>query len=66
MNMMDVPETLTKAGTYGIGIADVEQSLENALRVINSWPAWKIASMLDSDSELPQEILEKLFIDDNT
>ncbi len=61
MNVMDVSETLAKTGTYGI--ADVEQSLEDALRVITSWPAWKIASMLDSDSELPKELLDKLFID---
>lgn len=61
---MDTVATLSKVSTYSA--ADIEQSLEDALRVINSWPAWKIASMLDSDSELPKELLDKFLVNDNT
>ena len=61
---MNRAAALPKTSTYSA--ADIEQSLEEALRVISSWPAWKIASMLDSDSELPKELLDKFSGNSNT
>lgn len=60
---MEVTATLSKASIYST--AQIEQSLEKALHTINSWPSWKISSMLNSDSELPQELLDKFFTDND-
>lgn len=56
---MEVRENLSEISIHST--ADIEQSLEEALRVISSWPTWKIASMIDINSEFPRELLDKFF-----
>lgn len=55
--------TSSKVCTYSK--AYVDQSLKEALRVISSWPQWKIASMLDSDDDFLQESNEESLVANN-